>query len=72
MKYFLNGQPVRRSKALAHVIDAWLKFHRTATSAMEYFAMCERNLQVLGTDAEVNAARAVVAGDAFVTFQDDP
>lgn len=52
-----NDLPIRRSAAMARVIDAWLSFHRTAGSAIEYFeSACLPGL-------EGNIARNVVQSD---------
>jgi hypothetical protein len=61
--YKLNGEAVRRSKALAHVIDAFAKYG--ISQPMEYFHGAEQQT------SEGEMARAVVEGNSPVTFHFD-
>lgn len=59
--FYLHGKPIRQSKALAHVIDAWAQYGLQQPA--EYFHMaCEQS-----QDGYI--AREVVEGNSPITIR---
>jgi hypothetical protein len=66
MIYKLNGLAVRRSKALAHVIDGMTRNHH-AGDIGGYFGTAD---SAIDSDART-FARQVIRDDSGVTFEDE-